>query len=384
VNVFRRLPLSRLLLLCGLVLAIGVSATALAFALGAGPTPPAKPLAEAVHGALAAPPVQGVSANVTLTDHLLEGANLATGGPGGGGGGGGGALGEVASSPLLAGGSGRLWISNDGRVRLELQAEKGDTQIIYDGHTVTIYDAATNTLYRYTPKQEGTAANHDSSTASHEPPSVAKIEEGIAHVREHAQLSGATPTDVAGQPAYTVRVGPKEGGSLIGGAELSFDSVHGVPLRAAIYSSTSSSPVIELAATEVSYGQVASSVFEFTPPKNAKVEEVKPPEGGTATATAARHRAHKAAAPAAGKPKLAVHGHGITGIAVLESPTKAGAKQGSGGAAEGLPKVNINGTSASELRTALGTILMFERSSVRYVVAGPVSPAAVEALARGL
>ena len=69
-------------------------------------------------------------------------------------------------------------------------------------------------------------------------------------------VSGATPTDVAGQPAYTVRVSPKETGSLIGGAELSWDAVHGVPLRAAIYSSTSSSPVIELAATEISYGPV--------------------------------------------------------------------------------------------------------------------------------
>ena len=33
-----------------------------------------------------------------------------------------------------------------------------------------------------------------------------------------------------------MRVSPKEGGSLLGGAELSFDAVHGVPLRAAVYS----------------------------------------------------------------------------------------------------------------------------------------------------
>ncbi|MEA2216085.1 MAG: hypothetical protein QOK19_1646, partial [Solirubrobacteraceae bacterium] len=39
---------------------------------------------------------------------------------------------------------------------------------------------------------------------------------------------------------------------------------------------------------------------------------------------------------------------------------------------------------ASELRTELGTILTFERGGVRYVLAGAVQPAAVEALARGL
>src|SRR5580692_1872837 len=106
----RRLPLSRLLALCVTVLAVGIGATALAVALGTGPVPPPKPLAQAVHDALAAPPVDGVSARIELTDHLLEGANLASQEGSGG---------EAAASPLLTGASGRLWISGDGRVRLE-------------------------------------------------------------------------------------------------------------------------------------------------------------------------------------------------------------------------------------------------------------------------
>src|SRR5271154_2190485 len=140
-NILRRISLSRLLLLCGLVVAIGVSATAIASALDAGPTPAPKPLADAIHDALTAPSVEGVSASVTLTDHLLEGASLA----------GGGHSGELTSNPLITGASGRLWIAKDGRVRLELQSQKGDTQILYDGHTLSVYDASTNTLYRYSP-----------------------------------------------------------------------------------------------------------------------------------------------------------------------------------------------------------------------------------------
>ena len=374
-NVFRRLPLSRLLLLCGLVVAIGISATALASALGGGAKPAAEPLAEAVHDALGGTPVEGVSANITLTNHLLEGASLAGGGGAAGGASGGGQVGELASSPLLSGGSGRLWIAKDGRVRLELQAEKGDTQILYDGHTVTVYDASTNTLYRYTPKaEEGSTSGSTPAEKGREVPSLAKIEEAISKAKEHADLS-ATPANVAGQPAYTVRVSPKEGGSLIGGAELSFDAVHGIPLRAAVYSSTSSAPVIELAATEVSYGPVDGSVFSITPPASAKVEEINP-SGSSSTQTGST------ASGGAAKPKLTAHGHGITAIEVLESQSKTGTK--GSGAMEGLPKVDINGASASELRTALGTILSFERSGVRYVVAGAVSPAAVEALARGL
>jgi outer membrane lipoprotein-sorting protein len=365
-NILRRLPLSRLTLLIALVIAIGVSATALAFALGSGPTPPPKPLADAVHDALTAPPVEGVSATVTLTDHLLEGANLASQS---------GEAGQLSSSPLLSGGSGRLWIAKDGRVRLELQAEKGDTQVLYDGHTLTVYDASGNTLYRYkAPTGEG-ESKPGPKTHDHEVPSVAKIEEAITKLGKHADISGATPTDVAGQAAYTTRVSPKESGSLFGGAELSWDAVHGVPLRAAIYSSTTAAPVLELAANEVSYGPVADSVFEFTPPPNAKIEEVTLPEGHHTKHSGAQGGDHA-------RPKITTDGHGVTGVAVLEGKVKkAGSKEES---AEGLPKVKINGTTAVELPTALGTLLSFERSGVRYVLAGSVTPAAIEAVARGL
>jgi len=374
VNILRRLPLSRLLLLCGLVIALGISATALASALSTGPTPPSKPLANAVHDALTAPPVEGVSASIQLTDHLLEGANLASGGNGGGG-----AAGQLASSPLVTGASGRMWIAKDGRVRLELQAEKGDTQVLYDGHTVSIYDASSNTLYRYTvPAGQGDAADTSPQTSPghHEVPTVAKIEEAISHL-DHVNVSGATPTDVAGQAAYTVRVTPKEAGSLIGAGELSWDAVNGVPLRAAIYSSTSSSPTLELAATSISYGPLDSSVFNFTPPANAKIEEIVLPKKDAAQSTAP-------AAQGGNHPNVTTVGNGITGVAVIESKTEEGAKQAPSTSTEGLQKVKIGGIEASELPTALGTLLSFERSGVRYLLLGAVAPGAVENVAKGL
>jgi outer membrane lipoprotein-sorting protein len=372
VNILRRLPLSRLLLLCGLVVAIGVSATAIASAVDAGPTPPAKPLAQAVHDTLASAQgahIEGLSANIQLTDHLLEGASLASGNGGGGGGG-------LTSSPLITGASGRLWIANDGRVRLELQSQKGDTQIVSDGHTVTMYDAATNSVYRYTPPahEQASSGSDEGSGPKHEIPSIAKIEEAISHLSRHANVSGPTPANVAGQPAYTVRVSPKEAGSLLGGAELSWDANNGVPLRAAIYSSTSSTPVIELAASEVSFGPVESSVFAITPPANAKVQEITFPED--------HHEGTGTNGATAQKPSFTTHGHGLGTIAVLASKSKSGGATSM--SLEGLPKVTINGTSASELRTELGTLLTFERSGVRYLLAGAVSPAAVEEVARGL
>jgi outer membrane lipoprotein-sorting protein len=380
VNILRRLPLSRLLLLCGVVVAVGIGATALALAVGTGPTPPPKPLADAVHDALAAPKVDGVSARIQFTNHLLEGANLANSG---------GEAGQISSNPLLTGASGRLWISSNGQARLELQSEEGDTQILWDGKTVELYDASTNTLYRYSPpaqsgnggeaSSDGSFRNGSRTSTGTNPrgiPTVDEIEEGLTNASKHVNISPATPTDVAGQAAYTVRVSPRENGGLIGGAELSWDATTGVPLRAAIYSVNSPAPVVELAATEISYGPIESSILDFTPPANAKVEEVALPTKHDSGASGS--------STAAGKPHVSTSGKALGAIVLLQSPVEAGAKESTSSELEDLPKVNINGTTASELPTQLGTLLTFERAGVRYLLAGSVTPASIEAFARGI
>jgi outer membrane lipoprotein-sorting protein len=365
-NLLRRLPLSRLLLSCAIVVATGIGATAIALAVSAGPTPP-KPLAQALHDALAAQKPDGVTARVQLTDHLLEGASLASGG--------GNEASQLSSSPLISGASGRLWIASDGHARLELQSERGDTQILWDGKTAQMYDASTNTLYRYTPTTEaGQTGDTAPPGASHEPPSVAEIEERVTNASKHADISGATPTDVAGQAAYTVRVSPRENGGLIAGAEVSWDAVHGNPLRAAIYSTNGSAPVVELAATEISYGQPDSSVLQFSPPADATVKDVKLPQpSSTSSPSGGADETH-----------VSVHGKGLESIVLAESPVKAGGKENELGQLEGLQKVDVNGTQASELQTQIGTLLSFERAGVRYLMAGSVRPSAIEAFARGL
>ena len=379
-NVLRRLSLSRLMLLCGVVLAVGVGATALALAVGSGPTPPPKPLAQAIHDGLSAPKPTGVTARVQFTNHLLEGASLASGG--------GGEASQLSSSPLISGASGRLWVAADGHARLELQSEKGDTQVLWDGKTAEMYDASTNTLYRYTPTHEtgdetlGTAtdtktgAAQGTPTAADKVPTVGEIEERLAKASKHADISGATPTDVAGQAAYTVRVSPRENGGLVAGAELSWDAAHGNPLRAAIYSTDSPSAAIELAATEISYGQPDSSALQFTPPANAKVQDVTLPTGAAKSGSSSN--------ASQDKPHVTVHGKGLESIVLAETPVKAGSKEGGLGELEGLQKVDVGGAQASELPTQLGTLLTFERAGVRYLMAGSVTPSAIEAFARGL
>lgn len=245
-------------------------------ASGGGPKPPAEPLPVAVHDALTAPTVQGVSARIQFTNHLIGGADV------------------QGADPILSGASGRLWASSDGHLRLELQADSNaegattDSQVLSDGHRAWVYDSGSNTVF------EGTLpAGHDGAdgggSANEQPPSLPEIKKDIANLADHALLSGAEPTDLAGQPAYTVRLEPKRNGGLLGGAELAWDAVHGTPLRAAVYAKGDSSPVLELKATHISYGSVPTSVFDISPPPERRSPtSVLPPGEGPARAMPSR------------------------------------------------------------------------------------------------
>ena len=395
-SALRRISTRRLIAICAIAAAAAIGVTAVAVAMGGGgPKPPPKPLANAVHDALEAPPLPGISARVEFTNHLVDASSI------------------QGSDPLLAGATGRLWASPDegGKLRLELQSEGGggDTQILVSNHDFQIYDGSSETVYKGTlPEEEG----KDGSTADRGVPPLGEIETEIAKVEEHAELSGATPSDVAGQPTYTLRVTPKHDGGLLGGAEIAWDAGNGTPLRAAVYSSSSSSPVLQLEATDVSFEAVPASVFEVSPPPGAKVVDLNPgPEGAgegqepnTAVGPEAVQKSldFQLVAPdsLAGLPRgevrgievdghtaaLATYGKGLGGIAVIESKSEPGAG-GEAASEEGglsLPKVSINGATGEELDTALGTVLRFSRGGVDYIVLGSVPPAAAEAAARAL
>ncbi len=124
----------------------------------------------------------------------------------------------------------------------------------------------------------------------------------------YANLSDATPSNVAGRPAYTLRMEPKRHGGLLGGAALAWDAVTGAPLRAAIYAKGQSDPVLEIKATSVDFGAVPASTFAIAPPADAKVVDVqhadRPGPEGSDEGTGAGDR------PRGRAVARRVHGHG--------------------------------------------------------------------------
>ena len=389
----RTLPTARLVALLALVVALSVAAAAVAVAAsgGGGQTPPPKPLAEALHDALTGPPVDGVTARVTFTNKLFpSGALLGSAGP-----------------VLMSGGSGRLWLTADGHGRIELQSNAGDAQIVWSPTAVTVYDASSNTTYKATLPQ----ATSDTS-AKDTPPTLAEITDMLAKVGVHVALSDATPTNIGGTAAYTVALAPKHDGGLLGSVEISWDAAHAVPLRAAIYAQGSSSPVLELTTSDISYGAVDASSVDVAPPTNAKVVDLgqlSPGKGGNASGSGSSVTGLAAVQAAVDFPVSApdtlvglprqdirlvgdaksqtvvvTYGQGLGGIVAAERKAPAGNSSSPSGALGNLPSVSLDGVTAHELATQLGTILTWEHAGVTTTLAGSIPSAAAEAAAREL
>jgi hypothetical protein len=360
----RRLPTTRLLALIAAVIAALGGGTAIAMAAlgGSGAKPPAKSLVQALHDAASGPGVQGVTARITFTNHLIDSSSLPKG-----------------ANPLLS-----------------------------------------NTIYRITLPQDASAKTDSGGGGA--APTVTKIQQFLDQLAKHADVSGATPDNVAGRPAYTTRITPKHDGGLIGAAEVAWDAANGTPLRAAVYAANNPNPVLELTATDISFGPVDAATLAVTPPAGAKVTKIDLSGAGQGHSGTGHDQSGGKEQPSdpkqvaaqlpfslsapdtlVGLPRhdvravdldgskgaLVTYGAGLGGIAVLEQAggggsAGAGPQSGDRHHQLSLPQISINGASGEELATALGTLVRFERGGVQYTIIGSVPPAAAEAAARAL
>jgi outer membrane lipoprotein-sorting protein len=379
----RTTPTRRLYAVVAVVAALAVTGGIAQAALSGADTPAPKALDRAVHDALRAPDAAGVTARIEFTNALLPAGSLPDG----------------AGSPLAGGADGRLWMTADGRFRLELQSAAGDAQITSDGERVNVYDSGSDTVYTLPAPADEQEPEHD------QPMTLDAVRRGLDRLAQAWTLSGAQPTTTADRPSYTVRISPRDDGSLLGAAELAWDAANGTPLRAAVYAQGDSEPVLELKATEISFGRVADSDVSTEPPAGTEVVEIDPATGHhgepldvRGVEQVQRRLDFPLAAPAelAGLPRrevrlvklgdaygaVATYGEGLGAIVAFQR--KAGGDEAADLGNLELPRVNIDGATGAELATALGTIVTFDRGGVAYTVAGSVPPVAAENAARDL
>ena len=235
---------------------------------------PPKALDAAIHDALAAPKPAGVTARIRFTNNLIS---------------------SGAAHHRLSAALGRERPALDlGTVACGSSCSR--TRATRRSRSPT--GACRSTTPRATPS---TAPNVGSANSADAParPRPRRAERRADLVRPPAagragdRSRAPQPTTQAGQPAYKVSVTPKHDAGLLGQAEIAWDAANGIPLRIAVTAAGSSSPVLALEVTDISYGSVDSGALAVTPPAGAKVVDLGSPAhaGGKARRSRRRRRA---------------------------------------------------------------------------------------------
>ena len=330
-NILRRLPLSRLLLLCGVVVAVGIGATALA--AGGRHGPDAAPQATRRRHPRRAVGAEGQWRERTYPVHRPSARRREPGelrqrrsGPA--------RLQPAASrAPRVACGSART-----GAHAWNCSLKRATRRSSTTGTARPSTTPPTNTLYRYTPPAEERATPTpgigDSTPARNRPralgfarpqrpaprnPTVAEIEEGHRareqarrHLRRHAHRRGGTGRLHGEGLATRKRRADRRRRALLGCHQR----------RAAARRDLLDDQLLAGDRTgrhRISYGPVESSTLDFTPPRR---------EDRRSHAPASTSPGASGLLPRSGeKPHVSTSGKGLGAIALLESPVKAGAKE---------------------------------------------------------
>jgi hypothetical protein len=374
----------------GGVVVLAVAGVGIGNAVSGANPPPPQPLADALHQAATGTKPVGITADVKFTNNLLSTAGLS------------------GTDPLLSGASGRLWVSNTGEMRLELQSSGGglDSQIMVTKTEITVFDGSQNTVYKIAlPAEKSTTATPDQGI-----PTVDQIQSKLTELATHLSISDAIPGTAGNVPSYSVKVAPLHDGGLLGNVQLAWDASNGVPLGVSVYSTTDpSNAVLALTVSDIAYGPIDAASLTVGTPADAKVVDVpvdttsSGPSGGTRTPVTGLDNVQAQvgftikAPPTVDslplrqvrlvdwkgeKGALVTYGKGLGGIAVLERP--AGSAATGNTTLSQLPTVKVAGVSGHELATPLGTIVTFDKDGVSFTVAGSVLPIAAETAAGGL
>ena len=345
----------------------------------------AKPLEQAVHDAVDAPDGRtGVSARITFTNGCSPRARC----PGRG-------------SPLTAGADGRLWLAATAALRLELQSETGDAQI------VVRRERSPSTTRPPTPSTGRAARRRASAKARREPATLADVRgprparPGVDPVRRAADAPPASrPTRCASRRRTTAGCSARP--SWRGTPPAACRCARPSTPRARTTRCSSSTPTDD----RLRQGRRRRRRRPTAGRRQGRRSSTRPP-GTTPQGTPTRVRGVDAvpsgigfnvAAPAelAGLPRTrgparatwrragARSASTARASARSRAPARGGADAGRRPRRAAAAGDQIDGATGSELATALGTIVTFERDGVAYTVLGSVPPVAAQNAARGL
>ena len=304
------------------------------------------------------------------------------------------------ANPLsLLSGTHTLQVAADGptKQRLALLDTMSEYDLIHNGKDVWVYDSEQNSVGHATSTDSG--VQHDKSDKTKDGSAVPLTPQQAAQkfidaVTPTTNVSVDRTQSVAGRGAYTLRLTPKQKGSLIGRVEIAIDAQNGAALRVAVYPTGSNTAAFEVGFTSVSFSAPPASRFNFTPPKGAKVSPLTGPGSGLGTQARQGTNSADLAPQVLGADWLSVvelHGIDLNQLKAAASQSSGDQRRGGGndtGLFNGDPSSYLNALlgAGKSVSGGFGTGKLYTTNFLSILLtddgrlfAGPVTPAVLEA-----
>ena len=170
----------------------------------------------------------------------------------------------------------RVWSDGDGRGRVQLPTDSGERTLVSDGESFWSWNSEDRTVTR-SPEGEHPDGGR---TASSDPAAAAT--EMLGELRSSSELAVDGTAEVAGRPAYELVLSPAPSErTLLREIRIAVDAEKRVPLRLTVLANGSDDPALQAGFTDLTFGPQDASLFTFTPPPGATVEDAQQHESRT-------------------------------------------------------------------------------------------------------
>ena len=195
--------------------------------------------------------------------------------------GGTGSAGGQLTSLLSGSHSMNVWTDGAEKARVAVKDQYAETDVVTDGTNVWTYDSRAKTA-THTTLPAGDQADRKAPAGAPQTPQQA-AQEILAKLTPTTDVRVDPDVTVAKQAAYDLVLTPKDTASLVKQVRIAVDGANFVPLRVRVFG-TGEKPAVDVAYTDVAFGQPSADMFAFKPPAGTKVDEKAVPERRAPTA----------------------------------------------------------------------------------------------------
>ena len=168
----------------------------------------------------------------------------------------------------------RLWYAGPNRVRLAVQGQLGESDVVRNGTDLWTWASSDKTAtHRKLPtaKQDSGTKTAAPGTAAMTPQQAA--DEALKAISPTTNVSTEGTANVAGRSAYELVLSPKTAATLVDSVHIAIDGSTHVPLRVQVFARGVSKPALEVGFTAFDPTTPAASVFAFNPPPGTTVTQ---------------------------------------------------------------------------------------------------------------